>query len=421
MANNTGQASVLAPTEAVNGLSQAQLGDEWWRTIYAIPANEHFGLVDDATDRNGRRGSVEKGREAQFNGSVLFIGGAFGDITNNVGTDEVLRLQRTVVLPKEGNATVFLPLLNIAADNLVNDLNNPENLAGNLTVAELKTLIGNLFNLTEQGGLVSNLFASVDGNPVRDPVNYRQASEAPFSYTTPFPIENSLLSSIGSTNDTYLDNANEDPIQLKNLAKGDQVTIGPAVADGYWLAVDVRGGDHTLNFGGTLSSEGVPLFDLDITYNILNPVYGTDGKDNLNGTKGNDYIDGGDGSDQLMGQEGDDLIVGGAGADVIDGGKGNDELWGDAGIDTFIFKPGYGEDIIFDFTKGEKVEIPCLPVPASGKMNNITLPSGVEAVKIDFGNGDILTFVGLQSSDLNIQRGVITFGCGCFKTMALNC
>ncbi len=409
MTNNTAQATVLAPTEAVNDLSQAQLGDEWWKTIYAIPADEHFGLFDDTTDPNGRRGAVEKALEAQFDDSVLFIGGAFGDITTNVGTDGVLRLQRTLVLPNEGNATVFLPLLNAAFDNLVNVPDDPNNSTGNLTAEGLQTLLGALFSPTAQGGLVSNLFASVDGNTVSNPVSYRQASEAPFSYTIPFPIGNSLLSSIGYTDETYLDNADEDPIQLKDLAVGTKVTISPAVADGYWLAVDITGGDHTLNFGGTLSVEGVPFFALDITYNILNPIYGGNGKDNLNGTKGNDYINGGDKSDKLIGQQGDDLIVGGDGADVIDGGKGNDELWGDGGKDTFIFKRGYGEDKIFDFTSGETVKIPCLPVCDRIGVTDVTLPSGIGAVQINFGNDDILTFVGLQSSDLNIQRGSITF------------
>jgi hypothetical protein len=29
-------AKVLAPSATINGLSQAQLGDEWWKTIYSM-------------------------------------------------------------------------------------------------------------------------------------------------------------------------------------------------------------------------------------------------------------------------------------------------------------------------------------------------------------------------------------------------
>jgi hypothetical protein len=399
----------LDPKKRINGYAQDKLGDEWWKTVYQIPATENFGLFSDELDPNGRRGSVEKALKAQFGESVLFIGGAYGEVLGPGGGT----FERTIVLPNNGDATVFFPLLNGAFDNLTNELTDDKgNPLANRTVAELKDYFFPWLNKEDEGGLVSDLFASIDGTSVRKPFGYRQASGVSFNYTTPFPIENSLLSSssIGYTNGTFLDNADADPITLEKLAESQgipgQVTIGPAVSDGYWLAVDVKGGDHTLNFGGAYNFG----FALDITYNILNPIYGGNGKEDiLYGTCGNDYIDGGNRSDKLMGLKGDDLIVGGAGADVIDGGKGNDELWGDAGIDTFIFERGYGKDKIFDFTSGEKVEIPGLRVPPGLGVTDIPLPSGKDAAQIDFGGGDILTFVDVQSSDLNIQRGLITF------------
>jgi Ca2+-binding RTX toxin-like protein len=387
----------LDPKKRINGYAQDKLGDEWWKTVYQIPATENFGLFSDELDPNGRRGSVEKALKAQFGESVLFIGGAYGEVLGPGGGT----FERTIVLPNNGDATVFFPLLNAAYDNLT----NTEGEGGNKTDVELKTTVS-----SDLDQYVSDLFASVDGKEIPNPFEYRQASGVAFYYATPYPVENSLLGSIGYTNDTYLDNADADPITLEKLAESQgipgQVTIGPAVSDGYWLAVDVKGGDHTLNFGGAYNFG----FALNITYNILNPIYGGNGKEDiLYGTCGNDYIDGGNRSDKLMGLKGDDLIVGGAGADVIDGGKGNDELWGDAGIDTFIFERGYGKDKIFDFTSGEKVEIPGLPVRSSRGVTDITLPSGEDAAQIKFGGGDILTFVGVQSSDLNIQRGLITF------------
>lgn len=404
MANNT--AEVLRWDQSVAVYSQSALGDEWWKTIYKIPKANHFILSDDQRDSNewrGRRGSVEKASAAQFGNSVLFIGGAYGDL----GIDAKVKVERTIVLPNNGKATVFLPLLNGAFDNLTNA---PPN---NLTVDELRAWVNSALNTTDQGGFVSSLFASVDGKSVVNLTNYRQESQEPFDYTTPYPIENSLLSTIGVTDEWYLDNRsdlNSDdpaPIQIKDLAVGNSVTIGPEMADGYWLAVDVTGGDHSLNFGGSFSANGEPFFQLDITYNILNPIYGTASQDNLNGSNGNDYIAGDYGSDKLMGLKGDDLIVGNHGNDLIEGGKGNDELWGDRSVDRFIFKRGYGKDIIFDLTAGETIEIPGLPLPANKGISEIQLNNRL-ATQINFGHGDILTLVGVQSDDLTLQRGLIT-------------
>jgi RTX calcium-binding nonapeptide repeat (4 copies) len=406
MANNT--AEVLRWDQSVAGYSQSALGDEWWKTVYTIPKANHFTLSDDQRDPNewrGRRGSVEKAAAAQFGNSVLFIGGAYGELSIKAN----VKAERTIVLPNNGKATVFLPLLSGAPENLTND--PPKN--SNLTVDGLRGWIYSVLNTTDQGGYVSSLFASVDGKSVANLTNYRQKSQRPFDYTTPYPIESSLLSTIGYTDESYLDNRNDltsddpDPIQIKDLAVGDKVTISPVISDGYWLAVNVTGGDHSLNFGGSLSEDGEPSFQLDITYNILNPIYGTAGRDNLNGSNGNDYIDGGCGSDKLMGLKGDDLIVGNSGNDLIEGGKGNDELWGDLGVDQFIFKRGYGQDTIFDLTAGETIEISGLPLPASKGISEIQLNNRL-ATQINFGNGDALTLVGVQPGDLNLQRGLIT-------------
>ncbi len=80
---------------------------------------------------------------------------------------------------------------------------------------------------------------------------------------------------------------------------------------------------------------------------------------------GDDYIDGGDGNDKLFGFGGNDTLLGGSGQDLLwgdyddldfahhgddrlDGGAGNDFLFGGAGNDTYIYKKGYGKDVIDD-------------------------------------------------------------------------
>lgn len=124
--------TLLAPTEMVSGMSQSELGEEWWQTMYSIPLKGHLGAFDDKSDPLGRRGSVAKAMAAQYRESVLSIGGAFGEITTGAGTDGTLRLHRTMVLSNDGKATVFFPILNSFFDNLVNEPGDPDNFTGNL-------------------------------------------------------------------------------------------------------------------------------------------------------------------------------------------------------------------------------------------------------------------------------------------------
>ncbi|MCL2791349.1 MAG: hypothetical protein FWD79_12050, partial [Desulfobulbus sp.] len=88
-----------------------------------------------------------------------------------------------------------------------------------------------------------------------------------------------------------------------------------------------------------------------------NPVYLTDGNDNLtfgaendiiNAGAGNDTVHGGAGNDTMYGGEGNDTLYGDAGNDTLIGGRGNDRLEGGAGNDTYIFSKGDGQDTISD-------------------------------------------------------------------------
>ncbi|MCA1953157.1 MAG: endonuclease/exonuclease/phosphatase, partial [Hyphomicrobiales bacterium] len=78
-------------------------------------------------------------------------------------------------------------------------------------------------------------------------------------------------------------------------------------------------------------------------------VQGGAGNDELHGRDGNDRIEGGSGNDILNGGAGDDVLAGGSGTDVILGGAGQDVLNGGSGRDVFIFKAGFGRDVIEDF------------------------------------------------------------------------
>jgi Ca2+-binding RTX toxin-like protein len=62
-----------------------------------------------------------------------------------------------------------------------------------------------------------------------------------------------------------------------------------------------------------------------------------------------DTLSGGSGNDTLLGLAGNDTLNGSGGNDRLEGGAGNDRLDGGANLDTFVFKPGFGNDRISGF------------------------------------------------------------------------
>lgn len=88
------------------------------------------------------------------------------------------------------------------------------------------------------------------------------------------------------------------------------------------------------------------------------------GVERVDGFTGNDTLDaslttvamflfGDAGHDVLYGGSGNDTLVGGAGQDTLVGGAGNDWLVGSAGADMFVFRPGFGRDVIADFDSAQ--------------------------------------------------------------------
>ena len=63
------------------------------------------------------------------------------------------------------------------------------------------------------------------------------------------------------------------------------------------------------------------------------PIFGTDGNDNLRGTNGNDLIYGFEGDDRIASSNGNDCVIGGPGNDKINNSNGNDFLYGEEGND----------------------------------------------------------------------------------------
>ena len=87
---------------------------------------------------------------------------------------------------------------------------------------------------------------------------------------------------------------------------------------------------------------------------------GTPAGDVINGLAGNDTIEGLDGDDVLRGGRGNDLVSGGKGEDWISGDFGDDTLSGGPDADIFYFAPGFGNDLVTDFSiaEGDRVQLP---------------------------------------------------------------
>ena len=90
-------------------------------------------------------------------------------------------------------------------------------------------------------------------------------------------------------------------------------------------------------------------------------IRGNGGADTIDGDRGNDKIWGGHGNDNLNGSSGNDVLNGQAGRDRLSGGRGEDILAGEAGkdvliggrdADTFIYAKKDGKDVVVDFEDG---------------------------------------------------------------------
>ena len=80
----------------------------------------------------------------------------------------------------------------------------------------------------------------------------------------------------------------------------------------------------------------------------IDKLYGGEGGDKIYGCEHNDYLHGGFGDDTLSGGAGNDALYGSIGNDTLKGGEGDDILCGGIGNDTYIFKRGFGCDILND-------------------------------------------------------------------------
>lgn len=127
-------------------------------------------------------------------------------------------------------------------------------------------------------------------------------------------------------------------------------------------------------------------------------VHAGDGGDTLRGQGGKDKLFGEAGKDKLFGDASRDILRGGSGNDVLNGGTGNDTLYGNGGKDSFIYKKGFGADVIADFQNDiDRIEISGL----GKKAKVLAAASEVGAdVVIDFAGSDSLTIKGTTLAEV---------------------
>ncbi|MCU7846963.1 MAG: type I secretion C-terminal target domain-containing protein [Candidatus Thiodiazotropha sp. (ex Lucinoma kastoroae)] len=120
-------------------------------------------------------------------------------------------------------------------------------------------------------------------------------------------------------------------------------------------------------------------------------LIGLGGNDTLYGYDMDDFLYGGMGDDLLDGGTGVDYLFGGVGADTLIGGIGNDRIYGGHGSDEFIFGAGFGDDYIYDFEVGEKLNLSS--IGSITDINNLTIAASGAHTLITVGTeGSILVY-----------------------------
>jgi hypothetical protein len=222
VASQEEQESVMPPHSVVAGKTLQEWSAIWWKWALAIPVTDN--PLFDTSGANSKFGDV---------GPVFFLAGALAKF----GSPFPGPVTRSVTIPT--NKFIFFPIANAWDDNVGNGCAVPTTTpcAGRLTIDQLFTQLAGLFTVTA-------LHASIDYKPVGGLFAHRETAPA-FSYTA-----------------QITDNVAE---ALFGYAGADAPgTIFPAVADGYYLMLSpLPVGQHTINFGGTVSGASS-----DITYHV---------------------------------------------------------------------------------------------------------------------------------------------------------
>jgi Ca2+-binding RTX toxin-like protein len=123
------------------------------------------------------------------------------------------------------------------------------------------------------------------------------------------------------------------------------------------------------------------------------------GDDHFDGRQGTlaGVLRGLDGNDSLLTGSSDDRLIGGRGNDTLSGGSGDDELSGGGGNDVFHVAPGFGADVIIDYTAAGNHD----RIHVHGYASYQSLEQQGSDVLLRFSASDSLLLRGVQASDLD--------------------
>ena len=125
-------------------------------------------------------------------------------------------------------------------------------------------------------------------------------------------------------------------------------------------------------------------------------LLGNEGKDNIAGNYGDDILLGNEGKDFISGGAGNDTLLGGNGADKLRGGLGEDELIGGKRRDTFILAAGEATDTIIDFSTSDVIGL------ADGLTFSELSFSGSNII-VTANNEVLATLTGINTTTLNTR------------------
>lgn len=184
------------------------------------------------------------------------------------------------------------------------------------------------------------------------------------------------------------------PVLPTGATEGDDILAGATSADVINL---LDGADSMNGAGGSDRIDGGAGDDTLLGEAGNDQLSGDTGADQLFGGSGRDTLDGGADNDLLDGGGNDDALSGGDGDDILSGDSGNDLLTGGAGADVFIFRNGFGQDTISDFTTGtDLIDLRGTGVWASFQL---TISSTETDTIVTLADGASLTLQGVQNEE----------------------
>src|SRR4029450_1777069 len=134
---------------------------------------------------------------------------------------------------------------------------------------------------------------------------------------------------------------------------------------------------------------------------------GLRGDDLIDGGKGNGHVFGGKGNDALVGGDGNDLLSGGLGRDLVLGGSGHDKLDGGQGNDKFLFRQGTGIDTIEHLGAGDRVDVRDFHLASFQALIDAAKQVGHD-VMINLDGGDKIVIEHASLSDLHPEQFIIS-------------